>query len=55
MDSPVTFESVAGRCSGANGRARPWLFPAFEDAIAACLATDPVGRPTAKELATSLA
>ncbi|MGW2276750.1 protein kinase domain-containing protein [Streptomyces sp. NPDC001770] len=29
---------------------RPWLFPEFEDAIAACLAPDPTDRPTAKEL-----
>ncbi|MFJ4866006.1 hypothetical protein [Streptomyces sp. NPDC088748] len=29
---------------------RPWPFPAFEDAITACLAPDPADRPTAKEL-----
>ncbi|MGH3936548.1 MAG: hypothetical protein ACRDS1_16480, partial [Pseudonocardiaceae bacterium] len=33
---------------------RPWPFPAFEEAVMACLAADPENRPTAKELATSL-
>ncbi|MGH3977248.1 MAG: hypothetical protein ACRDS9_28630, partial [Pseudonocardiaceae bacterium] len=33
---------------------RPWPFPAFEEAVMACLAADPEDRPTAKELATSL-
>ncbi|MGH3755774.1 MAG: protein kinase domain-containing protein [Pseudonocardiaceae bacterium] len=33
---------------------RPWPFPAFEDAVMACLAADPDKRPTAKELATTL-
>ncbi|MGH3832777.1 MAG: hypothetical protein ACRDRS_20450 [Pseudonocardiaceae bacterium] len=33
---------------------RPWPFPAFEEAIMACLAAHPEDRPTAKELATSL-
>ncbi|MGH3888830.1 MAG: protein kinase domain-containing protein [Pseudonocardiaceae bacterium] len=33
---------------------RPWPFPAFEEAVMACLAADPQDRPTAKELATSL-
>ncbi|MCX0244350.1 protein kinase domain-containing protein [Streptomyces drozdowiczii] len=32
---------------------RPWLFPAFEDAITACLAADPSDRPTAEELTTA--
>jgi serine/threonine protein kinase len=34
--------------------ARPWPFPAFEDIMMACLATDPDDRPTAKELCASL-
>ncbi|MEU8686438.1 protein kinase [Streptomyces sp. NPDC048611] len=29
---------------------RPWPFPELEDAIIACLASDPAARPTAKEL-----
>ncbi|MGR3935310.1 protein kinase domain-containing protein [Streptomyces sp. BRA346] len=30
---------------------RPWPFPAFEEAITACLSADPADRPTAEELA----
>jgi serine/threonine protein kinase len=34
--------------------ARPWTFPAFTDAVMACLSAEPADRPTAKELGAGL-
>jgi serine/threonine protein kinase len=61
---PIAYSDPAAKRAGqladiaavrrAPATARPWPFPAFEDAVMACLAADPADRPTAKELATSL-
>lgn len=63
--TPITYtDPAAGRMAqlqdiAAAGRldpsaARPWPFTEFEEAVMACMATDPRERPTAEHVATAL-
>ncbi|MEU0842032.1 protein kinase [Streptomyces sp. NPDC005962] len=53
VDRMEKLRAIAKGSTTALGDVRPWSFPAFEDAITACLSADPADRPTAQELATS--
>ncbi|MFD7505603.1 hypothetical protein [Streptomyces sp. NPDC059850] len=47
------LRAIAKGGATAVGEVRPWPFPAFEEAIPACLSQDSADRPTAQELATA--
>ncbi|MEV6939535.1 acyltransferase domain-containing protein, partial [Streptomyces sp. NPDC051132] len=53
LDRPGKLAVIARGTTTALRDVRPWPFPAFENAITACLAPDPADRPTAKELTTA--
>ncbi|MFD5067596.1 hypothetical protein ACFWNC_06565 [Streptomyces sp. NPDC058369] len=53
LDRPEKLAAIAKGTTIALRDVRPWAFPAFEEAITACLAPDPADRPTAKELTTA--
>ncbi|WLQ34350.1 protein kinase [Streptomyces castrisilvae] len=53
LDRLEKLAAIAKGTTTALRNVRPWPFPAFEDAITACLAPDPAERPTAKELTTA--
>ncbi|WP_405980218.1 protein kinase domain-containing protein [Streptomyces sp. NBC_00158] len=48
------LEAIAKGITTDLADVRPWLFPAFESTITACLAPDPADRPTARDLAAHL-
>ncbi len=53
LDRLEKLAAIAKGTTTALRDVRPCPFPAFEDAITACLALDPSDRPTAKELSTA--
>ncbi|MGP4003572.1 protein kinase domain-containing protein [Streptomyces sp. 8N706] len=52
-DRMEKLRAIAKGSTTAISAVRPWPFPALEQAITACLSTDPADRPTAEELAAS--